>query len=135
MIETTLRLLEEYDITFENRCRIFVDDANPSLLRALKARISSEDENYENLIAHLKSSYDDNFGLHSFVYNMFVIPIHFSKEHKNMLAHTKRLLEYDTGAIAIHPRFNKLITALHTAVENGEGALDNEATSEAAYSY
>ena len=31
--------------------------------------------------------------------------------------------------MAIHPRFNKLITALRTAVENGEGILDKEATS------
>ena len=30
--------------------------------------------------------------------------------------------------MAIHPRFNKLITALRTAVENGEGMLDKEAT-------
>ena len=38
-----------------------------------------------------------------------------------MLAHYKGMLEYNKGQVAIHPRFNKLITALHTAVENGEG--------------
>jgi len=69
-------------------------------------------------------------GLYSLIYNVFVVPIHFSKEHKNMLAHTKRLLEYGTGAIAIHPaKHNKLITALRTAVEKGDGYLDKEATS------
>ena len=31
--------------------------------------------------------------------------------------------------MAIHPRFNKLITAPRTAVENGEGILDKEAMS------
>jgi hypothetical protein len=31
--------------------------------------------------------------------------------------------------VAIHPRFSKLITSLLTAVENGEGMLDKEATS------
>jgi hypothetical protein len=31
--------------------------------------------------------------------------------------------------VAIHPRFNKLITALKTAIEKGEGTLDKEATS------
>ena len=46
-----------------------------------------------------------------------------------MLAHAKDLLEYQNGMVAIHPRFNKLITALRTAVENGESALDKEATS------
>ena len=60
---------------------------------------------------------------------MFMIPVPFSKEHKNMLAHCKELLEYQNGYVAIHPRHNKLITALRTAVENGEGSLDKEATS------
>jgi hypothetical protein len=58
----------------------------------------------------------------------FVIPVAFNKEHKHMLAHCKELMEYHSGNIGIHPRHNKLITSLRTAVENGEGALDKEAT-------
>jgi hypothetical protein len=58
-----------------------------------------------------------------------VIPVPFSKEHKAMLAHCKELMEYQTGYMAIHPSHNKLIIALRTAVENGEGSLDKEATS------
>ena len=46
-----------------------------------------------------------------------------------MLAHATDPLEYRNGMVAIHPRFNELITALSTAVENGEGILDKEATS------
>jgi hypothetical protein len=46
-----------------------------------------------------------------------------------MLAHCKELLEYQQGMVAIHLRYSKLITALRTAVENGEGMLDKEATS------
>ena len=46
-----------------------------------------------------------------------------------MLAHAKELLEYQNGMVAIHPRFNNLITALRTAAEKGEGSLDMEATS------
>jgi hypothetical protein len=39
-------------------------------------------------------------------------------------------MEYGTGSIAIQPdKHTKLITALRTAVENGEGALDKEVTS------
>jgi hypothetical protein len=93
------------------------------------ARSLGEDVDYERLIAHFKTSYGANYGLHSLVYNIFVIPIHFSKDHKNMLAHTKRLLEYGTGSIAIHPTYNKLITALRTAVEKDDGSLDKETTS------
>jgi hypothetical protein len=46
-----------------------------------------------------------------------------------MLAHVKELLEYQNGMVAIHARHNKLIISLRTAVENGEGSLDKEATS------
>ncbi len=49
-----------------------------------------------------------------------------------MLAHRKQLLEYNNGCIAINPvKDGKLFTALLTSVENGEGALDKEATSDA----
>jgi hypothetical protein len=60
---------------------------------------------------------------------MFIIPIPFSKYHKDMLAHCKEFLEYHNGLTAIHPRHEKLITAPRTAVENGEGILDKEVTS------
>jgi hypothetical protein len=60
---------------------------------------------------------------------MFVVPVPFAKEHKHMLAHMKKLMEYDGGQTAIHPKFDKLITSLRTAVEKGEGTLDKEATS------
>lgn len=50
------------------------------------------------------------------------------KEHKHMLAHAKEMLEYQNGQVAINPRHNKLITSLRTALENGEGSLDKEAT-------
>ena len=60
---------------------------------------------------------------------MFVIPLPFAKEHKAMLAHCKELMEYQNGYLAINPRFNKPLIALRTAVENGEGMLDKDATS------
>ena len=40
--------------------------------------------------------------------------------HMEMLAPCKVLLEYRKGTVAIHHRFIKIITALRTAVENGE---------------
>ncbi len=57
---------------------------------------------------------------------MFVIPVAFNKEHKHMLAHSKELMEYHNGQVAINPRHTKLITSLRTAVENGEGVLNKE---------
>lgn len=44
-----------------------------------------------------------------------------------MLAHCKMVLE--KGCLEIHPKFDKLRIALRTAIENGEGILDKEATS------
>jgi hypothetical protein len=44
-----------------------------------------------------------------------------------MLAHCKEVLDDSNGMIAI--KHNKLITALRTTVENGEGSLEKEAKS------
>ena len=60
---------------------------------------------------------------------MFVIPVSFATEHKHMSAHCNDLLEHRNGLVAIHPWHNKLITSLRSAVENGEGMLDKDATS------
>ena len=128
MIETTVNFLEKYDIRFDNSCRIFVDAANPSFIGTLKQAVN-EDSDYLKQIAYYKKIYPSVYDLQFLQQNMFVIPVPFSKEHKAMLAHCKELMEYQTGYMAIHPRYNKLITALRTAVENGEGALDKEATS------
>jgi hypothetical protein len=57
--------------------------------------------------------------------NMIVIPV---KEHKNLLAHCKEILEYQQSLMAIHHRFNKLITSLRTADVKSDGTLDKEAT-------
>lgn len=94
----------------------------------MKARVS-EDDDYENAVTHLKTSYGSAFNLQSLIYNMFVVPIHFRQEHRNMLAYAKKLMEYGSGVVAINPKHTKLITDLRTAVENGEGVLDKEATS------
>ena len=61
---------------------------------------------------------------------MFVVPVHFANEHKRMLTHTKKVLEYNDGSMGINPKFDKLITSLRTAVEKEmpERLLDKEAT-------
>ena len=49
--------------------------------------------------------------------NTFVVPVHCVKEHKRMLTHTKKVLEYNGDSIAINPWFDKLITSSRTAVQ------------------
>jgi hypothetical protein len=131
MINTTMRLLDQYNITFDNSCRVYIDGANPSFIRALKDTCD-EDPDYERLITRYKqntsqpSSFVDLSWLER---QWFILPVPFNKEHKHMLAHCKELMEYHDGSVAINPKHNKLITALRTAVEKGDGSLDKDATS------
>jgi hypothetical protein len=76
----------------ENHCHVFVDGANPEFIRALKDRVG-EKVDYDRLMDHLKIAYDKNFGLAALIENMFVIPVHFRRDHKEMVAHAKRLIE------------------------------------------
>lgn len=55
-----------------------------------------------------------------------VLPLYFGRQNKQMLTHTKNLI--DNGLVAIHPKFDKLITFLRTASEE-QGVIDKEKTS------
>ena len=60
---------------------------------------------------------------------MTVVPIPFSVAGKDMIMHTKELLEYERPLIAINPKFEKVITSLRTATSDDLGKLDKEKTS------
>jgi hypothetical protein len=123
MLRITTSLMFKYGINFENRCHVFIDGANPEFIRALKDRLG-EDTDYDRLITHLKTSYGKDYGLPSLIENMCVIPVNFRNEHKQMLLHTKKVLEIGKdGGLILHPSFNKLIVALRTAVEKEMVAL------------
>jgi hypothetical protein len=103
---------------------VYIDGANPSFIKSLKLQIG-EEADYDKVIARYRS---DGLG-DSWTKDMRIVPVNFNKEHKAMLGHCKMILERDGGRIAINPdRFDKLITALRTAVDN-DGVLDKEATS------
>jgi hypothetical protein len=55
-----------------------------------------------------------------------VLPLYFGARNKEMLTHAKNLI--DNGIVAIHPKFEKLITGLRTASEN-QGVIDKDKTS------
>jgi hypothetical protein len=118
MLSTVYSLMSKYDIDM-----VYVDGANPSFIKSLKLQIG-EDADYDKVIARYKA---EGLG-DSWRQNMKIIPVNFNKEHKAMLGHCKMLLEKDGGKIVINPdRFDKLITALRTAVDI-DGTLDKEAT-------
>jgi hypothetical protein len=74
-----------------------------------------EEADYDKVIARYRSEGLGN----NWSQDMKIVPINFNSEHKAMLGHCKMILEQDGGRIAINPdRFDKLITALRTAVDN-----------------
>lgn len=96
MIKTTVKLLEEYDIRFDNSCRIFVDAANPSFKSTLKQAVN-EDPDYTKQIAYYKKNYPSVYDLQFLQQNMFVIPAPFSKtgyEITNTKQKTKSIRNY-----------------------------------------
>jgi hypothetical protein len=123
MINKTLGLAQRYGITKDNSCQIFVDGSNPAFIRSLKLQLG-ERQDYEAEIEWYRANSKD----YDWTEDMLVIPVSFAKEHKEMLAHTKKLMENDGGQIAIAPKHDKLITSLRTAVAN-EFSLDKQATS------
>jgi Terminase RNaseH-like domain len=118
MLSVVYGIISKYQVD-----KIYIDGANPSFIKSLKIQIG-EEADYDKVIARYKSE-----GLGDWSQNMRIVPVNFNKEHKAMLGHCKMILENEPRKIAINPdKFDKLITALRTAVDN-DGALDKESTS------
>ncbi len=119
MLSLVYGLISKYQVD-----KVYIDGANPSFIKSLKLQIG-EDADYDKVIARYKA---EGLG-DSWSEDMIIVPANFNKEHKAMLGHCKMILESEGGRIAINPdKFDKLITALRTAVDN-DGTLDKEATS------
>ena len=118
MLDKALQLNRRYNID-----KIYVDGANPEFIRSLKLQIGERSDPVQ-YSQYIERANKYRRPVESY---MKVVPVQFSKEHKTMLTHSKLILE--KGYLSIHPKFNKLIIALRTAIENGEGILDKEATS------
>jgi hypothetical protein len=111
---------------FTNIKNICVDASSPELISSLKREVTDERDNWawvQEKMAYCKKNHLD-INRH-----MKVVPVPFSSEGKNMLIHTKELLEFETAVIAINPMFEKLTIALKTAISDDMGKLDKEATS------
>jgi hypothetical protein len=119
MLSLVYGLMSKYDVD-----SVYIDGANPSFIKSLKLQIG-EDPDYDKVIARYRA---EGLGDSWWSKDMRIIPVNFNKEHKAMLGHCKMILEKDGGCIAINPSFDKLVTALRTAVDN-DGALDKESTS------
>ena len=112
MLYKVLDLRSRYQIN-----KIFVDGANPEFIRSLKKEICE-------LHPHLHRT-SEEYRRPLEIY-MDVIPVPFVTEHKHMITRCKMILE--KGQFEVHPKFEKLIISLRTAIEE-EGVLDKELTS------
>jgi hypothetical protein len=117
MLSTVYSLMSKYDVN-----KVYIDGANPSFIRSLKLQIGENPDYLEQLARYKTDGLTEEQALN----NMKIIPVNFNKESKPMLGHCKLVLE--DGYLSIHPKFDKLITSLRTAVD-ADGTLDKESTS------
>jgi hypothetical protein len=115
IINHILQLKQRHHIT-----RVYVDGANPEVIRELKRRIGEFENIQEYYIEEQiwQMRYDDN---------MQVIPVNFQKRHREMLQWTHTLLS--KRLIKILPSLQKLIVSLRTAVVIDNWKLDKQQTS------
>lgn len=104
MLWLVAKLMQQYGYV-----RVYIDGANPSFIKSLK-RMIGEDEHYEKYTKEQMERYARS------MYSMKVYPVNFATKHREMLGHTKLLME--KGYVAINPKFRKLVTSLSTAVDN-----------------
>ena len=124
MIQKIWELKQQYG----HVSNIYVDAANPEVWQALKREFN---ENYDDQYVKNQIAECRKYNLH-IEDRMFICPVPFNVEGAHMLAHTKWIIEETeedgSSLIAIHPSFNKLLTALRTAVAQ-EYKLQKEETS------
>jgi hypothetical protein len=123
MIDRVWQIKQQHKVD-DNNLTIYVDAANPEIWSSLKRMFK---ETHSEQYVSEKLAYYKKNNLNPANY-MKVIPIPFSTSGAKMLQHTKSLLEDNDNLIAIDKRFDKLLTALRTAVAN-EYKLDKEQTS------
>jgi hypothetical protein len=114
MLYKVLELRSWYQIN-----KIFVDGANPEFIRSLKKEICER----LDPTRYIERARKFRRPLENY---MDVIPVAFATEHKSMITRCKVILEKEL--LNLHPKFDKLIVALRTAIEE-EGTLDKELTS------
>jgi hypothetical protein len=113
IINYIMQLKQRHHIT-----KLYVDGANPEVIRELKRRIG-EYENYHY--------YTEEQLWQMRIGDMQIIPVNFQKRHQEMLQWTYTLMS--KRFIKIHPSLQKLIVSLRTAIVIDDWKLDKQQTS------
>src|SRR5215203_4601445 len=109
MIDLIIKMKYNYQVE-----KIFVDASNNPVITTLK-KLLGEREDYQEELKKRPRAAD----------RWYVVPVSFNAEGRKMLIVTKWML--DTGWLAIHPKFEKLLASLRTATAR-EGVLDKGQT-------
>jgi hypothetical protein len=88
MVDITLQLTARFGISLTDGCQIFVDGSAPELIRSLKKQLGDQ-VNYEEQIDTIKKQFPGC----DYESQMLVVPVHFAKEHKQMLAHCRVIVD------------------------------------------
>lgn len=104
---------------------IYCDAANPVIWKELKRQFNERPYDNKYVFGKLAEYEKNNWDINSI---MRIVPVPFSNNHAQMLQHAKSLFEDPRGLVAIDKRFDKLLTALRTAVAE-EYKLKKEETS------
>ena len=115
IINHIMQLKQRHHIT-----KIYVDGANPEVIRELKSRIGEYHDYYGRLTE------EQIWGLRS-SNSWQIIPVNFQKRHREMLQWTYTLMS--KRLVKIHQSLQDLIVSLRTAVVSDEWKLDKQQTS------
>ena len=115
IIDHIMQLKQRHHIT-----KLYVDGANPEVIRELKSRIGEYHDYYGRLTE------EDIWALRS-SNSWQIIPVNFQKRHRQMLEWTYTLMS--KRFIKIHPSLQQLIVSLRTAVVIDDWKLDKQQTS------
>jgi hypothetical protein len=115
IINHIMQLKQRHHIT-----KIYVDGANPEVIRELKSRIGEYHDYYGRLTE------EQIWGLRS-SNSWQIIPVNFQKRHREMLQWTYTLMS--KRLIKIYPSLQKQIVSLRTAVVIDDWKLDKQQTS------
>lgn len=109
MMSDILQLLADYNVTYQDTAKVYVDSSGVPAIRTLKHHLGDRPDYYVQLDAAAKYGWK--------VANLMkVIPVSFGREHRNLLSHMLHLIQ--TGYVGIHESHTDLLASLESVVAN-----------------
>lgn len=104
---------------------LYVDGSSPEFIDALNMQFG-QNSSWSYIHDQIAKCKKHNRNIEDY---LFVVPVNFQQDGARILQHVIHILDDDYDLLQIHPKFNKLLTALRTAVSSDTYKLDKDATS------